>query len=143
TALGENARASAWLSRAARLLERHGDDCVERGYLALPEAYARIFRDADPGAAVDVARRAAACGERFGDPDLTSWARMIEGQAEVARGRRDIGLALMDESLLPATSGALHPVVTGVIYCAVIGACRRVYAIGRAREWTAALADWC
>ena len=33
--------------------------------------------------------------------------------------------------------------VTGLIYCHVIGACSQVYALDRAREWTAALGRWC
>ena len=33
--------------------------------------------------------------------------------------------------------------MTGLIYCSVILACRDVYAFGRARQWTAALARWC
>ena len=142
-ALGEIGRATAWTARARRLLERHGADCVEQGYLVLPEAYALLHRSADPAAALEVARRAAACGERFGDVELTNWARMIEGNAHVALGRYEAGLALLDEAMLAATRGSLGPIVTGIVYCAVIGCCRRVYAIDRAKEWTAALADWC
>jgi DNA-binding CsgD family transcriptional regulator len=33
--------------------------------------------------------------------------------------------------------------MTGLIYCSVIDACREAYAVGRAREWTRALAGWC
>ena len=33
---GEPARAGGWFARAGRLVERHGSDCVERGYLLLP-----------------------------------------------------------------------------------------------------------
>jgi DNA-binding CsgD family transcriptional regulator len=34
-------------------------------------------------------------------------------------------------------------VTTGLIYCSVIECCHKVYALGRAREWTAALGRWC
>ena len=35
---GELAQGSGWLARARRLLDECGQDCVERGYLLLPEA---------------------------------------------------------------------------------------------------------
>jgi DNA-binding NarL/FixJ family response regulator len=74
---------------------------------------------------------------------LTSLSRAIEGQARIELGQREVGLALLDEAMLPASTGRLGPVATGIVYCAVIGCCQRVYAIDRAREWSAALAAWC
>src|SRR5512135_3346065 len=43
--LGEHGRASGWLGRASRLLERDGQDCVERGYLLLPVARRQLAGD--------------------------------------------------------------------------------------------------
>ena len=141
--LGEIGRATAWIARARRLLDRHGTDCVEHGYLSIPEGYARLHRSGDPAGALEAARRASDCADRFGDVELTIWARVIEGHAHIALGRHETGLALLDEAMLAATRGTLSPLVTGIVYCAVIGCCRRVYAIDRAREWTAVLAEWC
>jgi DNA-binding CsgD family transcriptional regulator len=45
--------------------------------------------------------------------------------------------------MLAATRGLLSPLVTGLVYCGVIGCCQRLYAVDRAREWTAALDAWC
>ncbi len=45
--------------------------------------------------------------------------------------------------MVAVATDELSPQVTGIIYCSVIGACHRVYALDRAHEWTAALADWC
>jgi DNA-binding CsgD family transcriptional regulator len=45
--------------------------------------------------------------------------------------------------MIAVTSGKLSPIVTGLMYCSVIDACQRIYAIDRSREWTAALAQWC
>jgi len=145
SSMGEIGRATGWIGSAHRLLDRAGEgcrDCVERGYLLLPEGLARLARK-DSAGAREAARRASEIGERFGDADLASLGRTIEGQAVVASGEHAAGLALLDEAILPATTGRLGPVATGIVYCAVIGCCRRIYAMDRAREWSAALAAWC
>jgi DNA-binding CsgD family transcriptional regulator len=141
-ALGETGRAGGWLARAQRLLEGEGHDCVEQGYLLLP-VVARHLAAGDYDTACEVAGRAAEIGERFGEADLVALARSMQGRALLREGRVDEGLALLDEAMLAGTGGELSPLVTGLVYCSVIAACQHVYAVGRAREWTAALAGWC
>jgi DNA-binding CsgD family transcriptional regulator len=140
--LGEMGRGSAWLTRAERQVEQHGRDCVERGYLLLP-AVQRHLMQGDPQSALEASARALEIAGRFADPDLDALARSMRGQIEVGRGRLAEGLALLDEAMLAGIGGELSPVVTGIVYCAVIASCMRVYALDRAREWTAALATWC
>jgi DNA-binding NarL/FixJ family response regulator len=140
-ALGEAGRASGWLARAQRLTD--GQDCVERGYLKVPEVH-RHFAAGDPAAAAAAAAEAVAVGVRFRDADLVAFARGLQGRALVRQGQIDAGLALLDEAMVAATSGELsQPIVVGLIYCTAIATCQRVFAIGRAREWTSALAAWC
>lgn len=141
-ARGEAGRASGWLTRAQRLVEVHGQDCVEQGYLLLP-ASQKYLNAGDPAQAHDAAARAAKVGERFGEADLVAFARNLQGRALLSQGRLDRGLALMDEAMVAATAGELSPVVTGIIYCTAIASCHRVYALDRVREWTTALSDWC
>lgn len=139
---GETGRATGWLARAARLLEREGRDCVERGYLLLPRVQQHIDAG-EHGAAHAAATRAAAIGERFGESDLVACARHLQGLVLMQEGRLEPGLALLDEAMVSVTAGELSPLVTGLIYCSVIEGCHQVYALDRAREWTAALARWC
>ena len=136
-------RGNAWIGQFRRLLEQSGLDTVERGYLMIHGAYAMLFGARDAAQARQIARQAGEVAERFGDADLASLARLIEGQALVELGQQEEGLELLDEAVLPATRGALQPLVTGIVYCAVIGCCQRIYAIDRAREWTTALSTWC
>jgi DNA-binding CsgD family transcriptional regulator len=139
---GETGRASGWLGRAKRVLDRDAHDCVERGYLMLPLAEGQLQRGRT-GSARAAATRAGAIGERFRDHELIACARHLEGRALLAQRHVEEGLALLDEAMLAVTSGELSPIMTGLIYCSVIDACREAYAVGRAREWTRALAGWC
>jgi len=139
---GEMGRATGWLARAQRLLERETRECAEQGYLLLPVVEQRI-ESGDFETAYAAATDAAAIGERCGDADLIACARHQQGRIRLQQGRVEPGLALLDETMLAVTSGELSPMVTGLMYCSVIQACGQVYAFDRTREWTAALAEWC
>ena len=82
---GEAGQAGGWLARARRLLEREGDDCVERGYLLLPS----MFEQAAAGnleAAIALGAEARATGERFGDADLAALAAQDQGTLLIKQG---------------------------------------------------------
>jgi DNA-binding CsgD family transcriptional regulator len=140
--LGEVGRATAWLGRAERLLANQGD-CAEVGYLFLPRGFVALFQRNVPQEACEAAKQAALIADRHGDADLASLARMLHGQALAAQGDCESGLALLDEAMLSATRGEVAPMVTGIVYCSVIGCCQRLFAVDRAREWTEALDAWC
>jgi DNA-binding CsgD family transcriptional regulator len=139
---GESGRASGWLRRARRLLERQEGDRVERGYLLLPVVFERAAGD-DWTAAAATAGEAAAIAERFGDPDLFALAAHHQGECLIRLGRLDEGLGLLDEAMVAVTAGELSPIVAGIVYCGVILACQDAHDVRRAREWTAALSAWC
>jgi DNA-binding CsgD family transcriptional regulator len=141
-AMGERARASGWIARAQRLIEREGKDCVEQGYLLLPAFRQRIMTGDAEGAHA-LAVQAAAIGERFHDADLTAFSTMLMGQARLRLGKTNDGLMMLDEAMIAITTRELSPLMTGFIYCSAIAACERFYAVERAREWTAALVAWC
>lgn len=138
----ETGRATGWFARARRLLECQEQPCVEDGYLLLP-AVEQELNAGNCAAAYAIAADAAKIGDRFGEPDLIAIARHLQGRALIQQGHVEEGLALLDEAMLTVTAGDLSPLVTGLIYCSVIDGCHQVYAVGRAREWTLALAQWC
>jgi DNA-binding NarL/FixJ family response regulator len=139
---GELGPATGWWSRAQRLIEREARPCVEQGYLLLPvtiqQEESGRFADAEATAAA-----AAEIGERFAEADLVALAIHAQGRALTKQGRVEEGLALLDEAMVAVTAGELSPIVTGLIYCSVIEGCHDVFELRRAREWTAALAQWC
>jgi DNA-binding CsgD family transcriptional regulator len=139
---GEISRATGWLGRAQRLVEREQRDCVERGYLLIP-VMAERTEGGDCEAAYATGADAVEIGERFGDADLLALAVHWQGLARVKQGRVDEGLGLLDEAMVSVTAGELSPIVTGLVYCSVIDGCQEVYALRRAQEWTAALTRWC
>ncbi|MGD8279066.1 MAG: helix-turn-helix transcriptional regulator [Gemmatimonadota bacterium] len=138
----EMAQATGWLGRAARLLEGLEADCPERGYILLPVGQRQLM-GGDPEAAGGTAAQVTAIAERFGDRDLLAFGLYLHGRALLRMDRVEDGLALLDEAMVSVPAGELSPIVTGILYCGVIGACREVWALRRAREWTAALSDWC
>jgi DNA-binding CsgD family transcriptional regulator len=133
--------ASGWLARAQRLLEQDQRQTAYHGYLLLPQAF-RHEANGDFGAASALAGDAAVIGERLGDDDLFALGLHLQGHMIVRQGRVQEGLALLDEAMVTVTAGDLSPFVVGIVYCGVILACEEVFEIGRAREWTQALADW-
>jgi DNA-binding CsgD family transcriptional regulator len=138
---GEIGQASGWFGRAQRLIEGE-KDCVEKGYLLVPQARQQLVAGDSEGAFVS-ASAAAAIGERFGDADLVAFARHLQGRSLMRQGRVEDGLALLDEAMVAATAGELSPFMTGLVYCSVIHCCQQVFAVERSREWTRALAAWC
>jgi ATP/maltotriose-dependent transcriptional regulator MalT len=139
---GEIGRAGGWLARAQRLLEREERECVEHGYLLLPEIFQHEERG-DLDAAAATARAAAEIGQRFGDQDLFALATHEQGHVLIRQGRVREGLALLDEAMVTVTEGELSPYVAGIVYCGTIDACQEVYEARRAEEWTQALTRWC
>lgn len=140
--IGEVGAGSGWLQRAAKHAEQTAPDCVQRGYVLLPQ----IFMHRGKGAydtAVDIADRAIAIGESGNEPDLIALAGSLKGSILFRLGRIDEGYIPIDETMLLATSGRLSPLVSGIVYCEIVSSCCRVLEMVRAREWTAILSDWC
>jgi DNA-binding CsgD family transcriptional regulator len=140
--LGQRGAASGWMQRAKRLIENETGACVEKGYLLLPAIFMALH-SGDADAAYTAAAHAIAIGEKFSDADLTTFARNLQARALMLQARVREGLQLLDETMVTATAQELSPIMTGLIYCSAIETYHRVYALGRAREWTTSLHEWC
>ena len=97
----------------------------------------------DIEAVYTTATEAVQIAERYRDRDLHACAIHKQGRALVKLGRVEEGLGLLDEVMVAVTGDELSPIVTGLMYCSVIDGCREAHAMRRAREWTAALSQWC
>jgi hypothetical protein len=120
---GETARAGGWLTRAERLLDQRGD-CVERGFLLVPNAY-RCWDDGDPATAHAIFTQATEIDERYGEPDLITLVGLGRGQTLIALAKTAEGVAALDEAMVAVTADEVSPVVVGLVYCAVIDSCRQ------------------
>jgi hypothetical protein len=80
---------------------------------------------------------------RHGDDDLGALGLLCHGETLVANGDLHSGLQLLDEAMLAVDGGDLSPLMTGLLYCAVLDTCIAACDLRRAAEWTDSLSDWC
>ncbi|HEY3084655.1 MAG TPA: LuxR C-terminal-related transcriptional regulator [Candidatus Dormibacteraeota bacterium] len=139
---GEFAQAGGWLARSRRLLDELNRDSAEAGFLMIPAAL-QALEQGDVAQASRIFEQVIEIAERFEDADLGAMGRLGRGQSLVITGQLAAGLELFDETMVAVTSGEVSPIVSGIIYCAVIDGCRRIYDLRRAQEWTEALDHWC
>lgn len=138
---GQMAHAGGWLSRAESALGQDLD-CPARGYLMIPALLGALDSD-DAAGAEQLAVHAGQIAARFRDADLAAFSTLGHGQALLAMGNEAAGLARLDEVMLAVSSGEVGPIVSGIVYCAVILECMQLFDLARAAEWTAALDEWC
>ena len=140
---GERARSNGWMARGERLVSNEQDpDCSERGLFFIPKALGTLY-SGQVDKAQNLFEKAVAIGEHFGDVDLIALGRLGRGQALIEKGYVTKGIKLLDETMILVETESVFPVVTGIIYCAVIETCRKVWDLKRAQEWTSALNRWC
>jgi DNA-binding CsgD family transcriptional regulator len=137
----EWARGNGWLERGLHLLEPV-NECAERGLLLVLAARNQL-RQGDVDAAAQAATRAGELASRFNDPDLNVFSRLARALVHARRGNPHEAAPLFDEIMVGVTVDNVSPIAVGVVYCAVIEACRQVFDFSRAREWTMALDRWC
>jgi len=139
---GEPAQATGWLARAQRLDKTRPDVGAAKGYGEVLSGL-RAISSGDPAGAIARFDTAVALAERFDDADLLSLALLGQGQALTMLRAIAEGAARLDEAMLGIAAGKVSPVIAGIVYCAVILTCQRIFDLARAREWTRQLDVWC
>lgn len=139
---GKSARGSGWISRGRRLLEDGQHSEAIRGLLLVPLALQRVM-DGDAEGAYAAFAEASEIAARHHDRDLAALSRHGLGRALIYQGRIADGVMLLDESMVAVTADDVSPIIVGGVYCSVIAACREIFDLRRAQEWTAALNEWC
>jgi DNA-binding CsgD family transcriptional regulator len=137
---GEPALGSGWLSRGRKLL---ADQPRGAGHALL--LYIELS-DALEDEQLDIATIGAAelrqLGRELGDPTYVALGLLVEGLAEIQRGRLREGFGLLDEAMLPVLADTVAREFAGNIYCTIIAICEDIVDIARARQWTAATERW-
>jgi tetratricopeptide (TPR) repeat protein len=139
---GERSRGGGWIARAGHIIEEYGRTCVEQGFLMLPAALQYLGKN-DPENAYRKFRKAGEIGQTFKNPELMILAGLGKGQSLILKNKITEGSALLDEAMVAVESDEVSPIVVGIVYCAVIETCRKIYDLERAGEWISVLSRWC
>jgi DNA-binding CsgD family transcriptional regulator/tetratricopeptide (TPR) repeat protein len=139
---GELARGGGWVDRAQRLLDEAGLDCVEHGHLRYAGGLQAIF-SGDGETAHAGFTTAVQIGDRFGDIEISTLARIGVGRCLIYMGEVAAGVALLDEAMVSVGAEEVSPIAVGDAYCTVIEGCHEVFDVRRTHEWTSALSRWC
>ncbi len=139
---GEAAQATGWLARSQRLIRDRAAACAEGGYGLVVTGLLAMGRG-DVERAGDDFDQAITLAERFDDADLLALGLLGRGQSLIQSRRIAEGVTRLDEAVLGVTSGTVSPVLAGIVYCAVILTCERIFDLRRAGEWTRQLDAWC
>ena len=128
---GRVSAARGWLARAERVLEGVGD-CAGHGWVAVERARHATSLEEQ----IAHARRAVEIARSVRASDLEIFAVSVLGRAQVAAGRSEEGLRLLEEAMAGAAGGQVRNIHTlAEAYCNLIIASTNVGDWERATEW--------
>ncbi|HVE68433.1 MAG TPA: tetratricopeptide repeat protein, partial [Solirubrobacteraceae bacterium] len=127
-----------WMARAEAVL-READEGPGHGWLALDRA---PFTD-DPAERARLAAAAMTLARRYGDVDLEYDAMALLGESQVALGRVQEGMRLLDQAMTAVSAGEITGIVAlSDVYCRMLGACELALDVRRAEQWMAVVGDF-
>lgn len=138
---GDTAQCTGWLARLQRLAS-HGPERPEQAYVHLLSGLMQMMRGEAQGAQADF-ESMIPLADRLGDADVLAFGLLSRGQALIQLDRIDHGVQQVDEAMVAVTTGDVSAMAAGIVYCAAIVTCQRIFDLRRCAEWTEALAEWC
>lgn len=135
---GRLSAARGWLARAERTVEGAGP-CVGQGWVAVERARHAVSVEE----CAEHAERAMQIARDADAGDLEVFALSLLGRTEVRAGRKQHGMALLEEAMAAASAGRVRNVHTlAEAYCNLIMACTSAGEWERATEWCEAVDDF-
>lgn len=126
-----------WFRRAGQLVALPAG-----GVPAAAQAWVALLRASLLAAPEEMAALAAgviATAQQAGDGDLEAFALAFQGQALVALGQVDDGLAELDEAMTMATAGEVADLmIISEIFCVMLSTCEVAGDLARSDQWCAA-----
>ncbi len=140
---GGLAEAGGWIGRTGHLLDSLPTDSAERGYMLALHAFRSVAVERQFREGHAMAEASVEIGHRHDEEDLVALSLNVSGRALIWDGQPERGLERLDEAMVAVVSGALSPIVAGIVYCSLIEACEEISDYRRSSEWTEALTRWC
>jgi len=122
---GDAAQSSGWLARMQRLVAGRPES-AEQGYVHLLSAVRQLMQGDADGARAGF-EQAIALADRFGDRDLSAFGLLGRGQALIRLRLNAEGATQLDEAMIAVATGEVSPMAAGMVYCAVILTCQRIF----------------
>jgi DNA-binding CsgD family transcriptional regulator len=137
---GKGVVAGGWRARAERLVGEDPDSPT-RGFLLTLEAGVD-YHSGRAEECISKAKMATDIGQRSGDRTLISFALHCQGLGFLKQGHMARAWALLDESMIDAAAGTLHPVWAGRLHCGMIQLCEQLEDPRRGWQWIEATEQW-